>query len=230
MKLFLGQKPVKVLAERDLSIKEMKVLQDVNSYLHLDKSWRKFKKPELGIHGIGGLYLVLPAVVLPRDKAFIPIKIVFIDDRGVICNNKDTFYIKDFGARPSPSYLLGHFLNALSKPFEGKVDLELPRYAVILSNARASFINQLLSIAIKGKGKTIDYSWIAPFQELIENNEESLPKKRGRNKLINDSDPQPMEDLDVELGGAIERAWISRRSNPPTNKASGLRAILEDGI
>lgn len=82
---------------------------------------------------------------------------------------KDCFFIENL-KRPN----LSHFLSKLSQLFKeeykqaSNYQFKLGRYVFWLDNFSEGYLVTLLALAKNGDGAIIDYTWIAPLQELLE--------------------------------------------------------------
>ncbi|HEY0751936.1 MAG TPA: hypothetical protein VGD26_12320, partial [Chitinophagaceae bacterium] len=109
-----------------------------------------------------------------------------------------------------------------SSEYTGAVDTELPgamgnRYVVLLSNLNTSYLYTLLDSATKGDGKCIDYSWIAPLQELVEKSEDLAHKKAKslKERLLAD---EPEENV----------AMPDMLDGPPRPRGAGFASARAD--
>ena len=205
IKLFLGQRPAKVLTPDNISEKDRGILQGVNTYLLTDKTWMALSVPELGISRLSFFRLTNPILLFDKDKTYVPIKIslhmgLYNEAKkslsSAMYSPSDVFYITGIGARPNAEHLFKHLKKALAAPFIGSIDLQLARYAILLSNAKTTFLQTLLYLATSGKGDIIDYSWIAPLQNLLELREDE--EKRVIKKTLKSWVSEEEEDLGID--------------------------------
>lgn len=145
-------------------------------------------------------------------------------------------YIMGIGKRPALPYIdkaisellsseyTGQLENRVGKPYHG-------RYVICLNNANKEFIRTLLNICMDGDGKVIDYTWIAPLQDLLEQLLEEEEKrlkavKRGVNHI----------DDDFEIPSAASPHtfnWAQKANTPRAGRFSakgGLELIMNETV
>lgn len=195
MKKFLGKKPFKVVQnEEGVSQEILNNIVSVNNYL-LERPQRGTPAetvPWLFIRSVSNLGVRFPIVFTTKDEPYLAINCSLQMDlfdtkskqfRSGVYRPNNVFFIRGLVSRPNFVHLMKHFRRLLSSEYGGNVDTSLPgslgnRYVVCLSNAGINFLHTLLHIAITGGGEVIDYSWIAPLQELIEEKEEAQLKRK----------------------------------------------------
>lgn len=194
IKYFLGRRPLKVITDyTELSEKHANTFESVNNYL-LEAQSSTGVFMDLGINRTSQFRLTTPIIQVSKEEYYIPIKCAFEINlmatktakmRNAVYAPSDLFYIKGLVSRPNLGHLMKHFQKLLSSEYAGRIDGPLPgsmgnRYTVCLSNAKTAFIITLLHLATTGGGKVIDFSWIAPLQELLESKEEEELKRKSK--------------------------------------------------
>ena len=201
IKTFLGKSPSRIIENIHMfSAQETEVFnQTIVDVSHNDSC------PELGIRALSTFSVGFPIVEMGKGDYYVPIKCGFEMNmfdpktrkiRSGTYYPPNVFYINGLGARPSFKRLIKHFKSLLSSEYGGKIDTVLPgsmgnRYSVHLSNAKTPFLYTLLHQAVVGNCAVIDYSWIAPLQNLIEEVEDREKLKRAKNRLTYEEDEVP---------------------------------------
>jgi hypothetical protein len=154
-----GPKPTERAAFRT---KETSRVDSVNGQLKiksLSSSLEKLGAPDLSIEVIS--VLSKAPVVVNKDKYF-GIYLAILPSGA----DTDRFcYIRD-GKQPAADKMCFHLCKLLKREFAWDYVLFSGRYMFNFENAPGSLVNDLLALAKEGDGKLIDYSWIAPLQEL----------------------------------------------------------------
>lgn len=77
----------------------------------------------------------------------------------------DIIYVNS-AKRPSAAKIKDHLLRLLSEDFPNDYEIVVGRYLFRIDRLPIPIIRTLLKLCKDGDGKLIDYSWIAPLQEL----------------------------------------------------------------
>lgn len=225
LKTFLGKKPARLVGVTQRTEDEDHVIRSVNHYLINDG--KTISVPELNIIKAGQLRLVDPIVYVDKTTAYVPLRVqsnmAFFTGKEAkkvaIYSPKDVFFVKGLGSRPNLEHLFKTVKKLLASDYPGSVDNYHGRYAVCLSNARMQFVYTLLQLAVMGDGKVIDYSWIAPLQELFELKEDE-ERKAKQPPVTEEPEPTPHDQLPPSFLQAVAKAKAQKARSTATSTTS----------
>lgn len=197
---FIGKKPLKVYNKyTEMQPQAVRTIKAMNTYL--SRLGKTTNIPELNISYFGGTQIDYdaPVVQLSEDEIYLPLSLSFRTTlynkstrayRNATLIPKALFYVKAM-RRPNEEFIRDRLIETLSSEYGGAFEFGLnqagnsdDRYIMCLQNANSSFLDTLLRIAVSGDGSVIDYTWIAPLQELVEMKEDKPTKVKQNAKTF----------------------------------------------
>ncbi len=217
---FLGKKPTQSVMDwnkiknEEERAKVKHGLQSVNGFVGNHTQY--IPLPELSVmnSSILGIEIDCPFVQIDNKNWYYPVALQWefkpftIEERGKVGLNRyfinNFIYINKLG-RPNLSLINNKLKKILSSEYEGKYHIESGRYVFCFDHLDLPYVEHLLSISKHGDGKNIDYTWIAPFQDLYEEKFEVFQKSQKKRKTRKTSGQKPVEREDEYIPGVENR-------------------------
>jgi hypothetical protein len=129
---------------------------------------------------------------------------------------REAFYIEGL-RRPNVQHMASKLEQLFKEDYSGNglYQFKLGRYVICVDNFSSTVLKTFLITAKAGDGSVIDYSWVAPIQDLIEQQVEENLKRKSNKDDVEDDYERPKKGFD-----------IGRMKLPTPTKIPAPRSVL----